>query len=146
MTPIEALKAIKSLDNHQAWLAGWEIIRTSSDEIKLHYLPHIQVIAKWVGELPHPGRAISDSREIPKLAVKILEAIQIGECRCAVYESTERLLPESEEKYGFIDIIEKRDIPWEPEFDCACKECGQHYLVVENHGYHYPWSKWRKSA
>lgn len=95
--------------------------------------------------LPKPEKpALRDSRDCVKLALKIIEAKANGKCRCSVYVSSDQVLPESQEKYGLVEILEKRDIPWEPEFDCKCTDCGQTYTVKENHEYHYPWSKWSK--
>lgn len=143
MKSTETLEAITSSDSHQAWLSSWEIIRTPVDELQSFYLPHIKTIRAAVRKLPKPeGTFLRDSRDISELAVKILETIASGQCRCLVYPSTDQLLPEDEEKHGFIEIQGKKDIPWEPEFSCKCNECGKTYIVKENHGYHYPWAEW----
>lgn len=143
MNPTEVLEAITSNDNHQAWLSSWEIIRTPVPELKSYYLPHTKKIRSSVRKLPKPeGTYVRDSRDICKLAVKILEEVLSGNCRCVVYPATDQLLPENEEKHGLVQVVSKKDIPWEPEFICKCKGCGKLYIAKENHGYHYPWAKW----
>ena len=144
MNPNEVLEFIYSGDNHKAWQAAWEIIRTKNTFLDQYYLPEIKVLRKAIGSLPKPeGPALRDSRDCVKLALAIVEARQRGACRCSMYPFTDQVLPESQEKYGMIKILDKRDIPWEPEFDCQCTDCGKIYLVKENHGYHYPWSSWQ---
>ena len=143
MNPTETLEAITSNDNHRAWLGSWEIIRTPVSELKSFYLPHIEIIRSSVGKLEKPeGTYLRDSRDICKLAVKILEEVSLGNCRCVVYPATDQLLPENEEKHNLVKVVSKKDIPWEPEFICECKECAKLYTAKENHGYHYPLAKW----
>ena len=74
---------------------------------------------------------------------KILENRSSSLCRCNIYPETNQLNPKSEIKYGLIEILEViKDEDWEYEFLCKCPECKQRFNVLENHGYHYPWSKW----
>lgn len=144
MNPSEVLDCIYSGDNHEAWKAAWEIIRTKNSSLDQFYLPEIEALRKAVSSLPKPeGLALKDSRDCVRLALAILEARNRGDCRCSTYITTDQVLPESQEKYGMIKILAKRDIPWEPEFDCQCTDCGKIYFVKENHGYHYPWSSWQ---
>ncbi len=145
MNPSETLEAITSNDNHQAWLAAWDIIRANEAELEQYFLPHLKVIKLAIDKLKKSDKSVlRDSRDCVRLALRILDAVNDGKCRCSVFTSTNQMLPESEEKYGLIEIIEKRDIPWEPEYKCKCTQCGQMFLAIENHGYHYPWSKWIK--
>ncbi len=145
MNPSEVLNFICSGDNHKAWEAAWEIIRTKNTLLDQYYLPELKPLSKAIKSLPKPeGPALRDSRDCVKLALAILEARQQGACRCSTYLSTNQVLPESQEKYGMINILRKHDIPWEPEFDCQCTDCGEIYFVKENHGYHYPWSVWQQ--
>ena len=145
MSPVEVLDFIFSGDNHKAWIASWEIIRTRNTLLDQYYLPELAGLRKSIKSLPKPeGLALRDSRDSVKLALAILEARQCDICRCSIYPTTDQVLPESLEKYGMIEILAKRDIPWEPEFDCQCTDCGKIYLVKENHGYHYPVSSWRQ--
>ena len=61
-----------------------------------------------------------------------------------IYLETEQVLPESQEKFGLIEIKEKRwdAKAYEDDIECSCTECGQDFNCRVNHGYHYPWSKW----
>lgn len=146
MNPSEVLNSIYSGDNHEAWRAAWEIIRTKNAALDEYYLPELDALRNAIHALPKPeGLALRDSRDCVKLALKILEARKLGICRCSKYLSTDQILPEDQEKYGLIKILAKRDIPWEPEFDCQCTDCGKVYLVKENHGYHYPWASWHQT-
>lgn len=145
MSPSEVLESIYSGDNHEAWKAAWEIIRTKNTLLDQYYLPELEDLRKAINSLPKPEvPALRDSRDCVKLALAILEARQHGVCRCSTYLTTDQVLPESQEKYLMVRILDKRDIPWEPEFDCQCTDCGKIYLVKENHGYHYPWSSWQQ--
>ncbi len=85
MTSEETIKAITSTDNQQAWLAGWEIIRATDNEISIYtqYLAEIDIAIKG---LPTPdGTSIRDNRDIPKLALNIIKAVASNNCRCSVY-------------------------------------------------------------
>jgi hypothetical protein len=143
MNQTEVLEAITSNDNHQAWLGSWEIIRTPVSELKDFYIKYLKIISSAIQKLPKPeGTYLRDSRDVCILAVKILELAASGQCRCVIYTSSDQLLPENEERYGFVKIENKEDIPWEPEFTCKCTECGRLYMVKENYSYYYPWAKW----
>lgn len=146
MNAHEALAALDSRDNHQAWLAAWAIIRSRNDVLERDYVPALERIRQALARLPEPERpAVRDSRDCVRLALRIVEARSDGRCRCSVYASTDQILPESQAQHGLIEILEKRDIPWEPESDCQCTDCGARYVVRENHGYHYPWAAWSPS-
>ncbi|MGE8362666.1 hypothetical protein [Pseudomonas sp.] len=146
MTAHEVLSALESRDNHQAWLAAWALIRSPNAALDRDYVPVLDRIRTAVGRLPEPERpAVRDSRDCVRLALRIVEARSEGRCRCSVYASTDQILPESQAQHGLIDILGTRDIPWEPEFDCQCTDCGARYVVRENHGYHYPWAAWSPS-
>lgn len=145
MKPEEILNAIYSLDNLEAWKAAWEIIRTNNSDLTELYLPQLNKIKVAVSNLPAPDKpAMRDSRDSIRLALKILESVSKGKCKCSVYLETDQILPESQEKHGLIEVKEKK---WDPKwydyrFDCSCTECGQRYICRENHAGHYPWAKW----
>jgi len=139
----KTLKDISSGDNHLAWSAGWSIIKASAFELNKIPLDSIANIREAIAKLPEPERpSIADSREIPRLALEILECKKLETCRCTLYKSAQRFLPEAEQDRGYILIEKKNDIPWEPEFYCKCLHCGKKYFVHESHSYHYPWAEW----
>jgi len=139
----KTLKDISSGDNHLAWSAGWTIIKANAIELNEVPLDSIATIRAAVAELPKTeSPSVADSREIPKLALKILESKKSDTCRCSLYSSAQRFLPEEEQDRGYILIEKKNDIPWEPEFYCKCLSCGKKYFVHESHSYHYPWAEW----
>ncbi len=149
MKPEEVLNAIYSLDNLEAWKAAWEIIRTKNTDLTEFYLPHLKEIREAVSRLPAPDKpAMRDSRDSIKLALKILESVAEGKCKCSVYLETEQILPESQEKFGLVEVKEKRwdAKAYEDDIECSCTECGQDFNCRVNHGYHYPWSKWVKKT
>jgi len=139
----KALRDISSGDNHLAWSAGWSIIKANVAELSEFPLDSIATIRAAVAQLPKPEHlSVADSREIPKLALKILELKASKTCRCNLYNSAQSFLPEEEQNRGYIQIETKNDIPWEPEFYCKCLHCGKRYFVHESHSYHCPWAEW----
>jgi hypothetical protein len=139
----KVLKDISSGDNHLAWSAGWSIIKANVAELNVIPLDSIAAIRAAVAKLPNlEHSSVVDSREIPKLALKILEFKNSKICRCNLYNSAQRFLPEEEQDRGYIQIEKKNDVPWEPEFYCKCLHCGKKYFVHESHSYHYPRAKW----
>jgi hypothetical protein len=70
----KVLKDISSGDNHLAWSAGWSIIKANVAELNVIPLDSIAAIRAAVAKLPNlEHSSVVDSREIPKLALKILE-------------------------------------------------------------------------
>ena len=147
MTPTKTIEAICSLDNQQAWLGAWEIVRANNHILDTEYLPHLRNIRSACLSLPKPSRpSLRDSRDIVKTAVKILEARSAGLCRCTIYSQTDQLFPEKQAKFGLVDITQKEVLNYEYSFTCECRECGQTFNVLEVYGYHYPWTKWKKAS
>ncbi|EKP0309762.1 hypothetical protein JGK42_003687, partial [Aeromonas veronii] len=78
----KTLKDISSGDNHLAWSAGWSIIKENVIELNEVPLDSIATIRAAVAKLPKPeSPSVADSREIPKLALKILESKKSDTCR-----------------------------------------------------------------
>lgn len=137
------LNDISSGENHLAWSAGWSVIKANTIELNEVPLDSIAIIREAIAKLPKPENlSVTDSREIPRLALKILESKCTETCRCNLYSSSQRFLPEEEQDRGYILIEKKNDIPWEPEFYCKCLSCGKKYFVHESHSHHFPWAEW----
>lgn len=145
MKPEEVLNAIFSQDEHEVWKASWEIISAKKSCLIRFYLPHLNQIKDSIDHTPvSKGLAVRSPRGAIRLALKVLETVSCGLCRCTIYQSTDQILPENQVKNGLIEINEKQ---WKPEFyedryECTCTECGQYYVCLVNHNYHYPWAKW----
>jgi len=133
----EVLKDILSGDSTRVYTASWNIIKADKRQIATFPLGEIEKIHRAFKRESH-----QNNHAIPQLALNILNAGETGVCRCSVYTSSQRLLPEAEQDRGFVVIEKKSDIPWKPEFECACINCGKRYFVDENHSYHYDWAKW----
>lgn len=145
MSISEIIKAMCSDDNHQAWQAAWEIVRTPQSVVQEEYVPHLPKIKRATLKLPEPQPPyLRDSRDIVKLAVLLLENVAKGKCHCSVYPTTDQVLAKSQKKHKLVTIVEEHDMPWEPEFICKCRDCGQLFKVKENHAYHYPCAQWTK--
>ena len=147
MSPEKTLEALYSLDNHQAWLGAWEIVRAGNTLLDKEFLPNIKEIRSALNSLPNPLKpSVRDSRDIVRVALHIPEIRNNNICRCNIYPSTDQLLPKSQAKYGLVDILDAGELSdaWEKKYTCKCKFCEQAFSVLENHGYHYPWSAWKK--
>lgn len=145
MTPEEAIDALCSGDNHRTWRGAWEVVRASNEILDGEYLPHIAKIRGAAENSTGPlGMTLRNNRDMPRLAVKLLEGRLQGLCRCHIYPTTQRLLPESEAKYDHVEILSKEVLDWQMRFVCACMACQQSFGVIEEHSYHYPWAAWSR--
>jgi len=145
MNSKETLFALLSLDIDQSRNAANEIIYSNNSTLTEYYIPYLDKINIAISKIPAPTtRYVRDPRHSIWLAKKILNTVAQGKCRCSEYLSSDLLLPEELEKHNLVTIKIKEDIPWTPAYECECTDCKQMYRVVENHNYHYPWSRWRK--
>lgn len=142
--PDEVLEAIYSLDTHQAWLGAWEIVRTHNKKLDIEFLPHLTKISDAVHNLrPSETPSLRDSRDIVWTALHIIEGRSKNLCRCNIYPHTNQLHPKDQAKHALVKLIsEDEPKDWMCKFTCQCKACDQLFSVIENHGYHYPISKW----
>lgn len=133
------LQKLMSGDSHLAWSGSWDVIKAGKNELSDFPTEKLDDIRNCIHSITDQS-----SKEIYQLALGILENIRGGKCRCNIYTSGQRFLPEEEQERNFVTIEKKEDIPWEPEFVCICNGCGKKYFVHESHSYHYPWAEWRK--
>jgi hypothetical protein len=83
-----------------------------------------------------------------KEAIAVIENFIVGNnCKCKLYPDSTKFFPKREIEMGLVDIIGERFVnqqEYQMEYSVQCKICKTNWFVIEQHSYHYPWTKWTK--
>lgn len=143
MESSQVLKYFFSSDSHNIWLASQQILRSNQVELEKHFLPFLPAIRIAISSIEDTElRSPSDYRNAAKMALRLLEAINEGKCRCVIYSFSDNLLALDQMQKGFIKVLEQKQSPYMPETICECLRCQKKFHVVENHCEKYSSAQW----
>ena len=127
---LDAAKIIRHLDNLE-----FSKVELANIKLATSNLPESDICRMY------------DYRLDVKNGIKVIENFTNGnECKCNLYVESERISPEREIELGMVELLEKyvNKQKYQIEYNLRCKTCKTEWFVIEQHSYHYPWSKWLK--